>query len=794
MDYLAHTPPKDRQELAPHHYADHVSEVVDYGLSLLDYLLGSAKFSDMDKEQLRQTLKAALMLHDMGKLDEFNQRVFRGEALGRLPVDHLEAGTAVASEMGNELLGWLIRGHHAPGLPSKKTEKYFIRQLRKKFNLPLTPFCLRGARHNRDKLSADWDKHYKAISVTDKSIQQYKERQIQTCGSWPQLSFKLPQSNLTTRIMLSCLVDSDHGSAACYSQNIRMTRFSPAETRWEKRLKALDKYISGVVASSSAPNNERNRLRGKFYRYCSEVELFDSRLAACSAPVGLGKTTSVMAYLFRCAIQDGVSRIFVIAPFSNIIDQTVNILRKAIVISGENPETVVVAHHHKADFSSKEMRQYTASWQAPVVVTTAVQFFETLASSNPSQLRKLHNVVGSSFFIDESHACLPPELLRLSWHWIQQLADTWGCRIIFSSGSMVRFWQDEFLVNGTVLKLPDIYPDFLQKETIRAEGKRIVFKKIEKPLQKDELIEQISCDETWNEYIEHDKPSCLVILNTVQSAALIASTLADRLNDKENELSYKVVLHLSTALAPRDRDRMLNEVIRRQTAENEWNQKPWYLVATSCVEAGVDLDFAVGFRESCSVTSLLQVSGRINRHGKRHRGTLYDFSIVAEAGLNRHPGLEESSDILQKLWPEIIKDEADYNVLCSLAIRKELSRFPKKEDKSKKLLLEEEKQGFQEVSRDYRIIDSDTATVIIDRILVEKLEMGVPVGWQTIQKYSVQLWMNKINKLYLREIRGCKQDGIYSWVDSYDYDPNFLGIMSGLLQQEIFFQNAGGVV
>lgn len=794
MDYLAHTPPKDKPELAPHLYADHVKEVLDYGLSLFDYLLSSTRFSNTDKEQLRQTLKTALMLHDMGKLDESNQRVFRGEVHGKLPVDHLEAGTAIAAEISNELLGWLIRGHHTPGLPSKKTEKYFIRQLRKKFNLSLTPLCLRGARHNREKLSADWDKHHAAIAVTDKSIEQYKQRQMQCSGSWPQLSLKLPESNMITRMMLSCLVDADHGSAASYSQDIPMPGFTPAETCWEKRLKALDEYISGVVASSSAPNTERNRLRGRFYSYSNDVELFSSHLAACSAPVGLGKTTSVMSYLLRCAIKDGLNRIFVIAPFSNIIDQTVKVLRKAIVISGENPETVVVAHHHKADFSSKEMWQYTASWQAPVVVTTAVQFFETLASSKPSRLRKLHNVVGSALFIDESHACLPPELLRLSWHWIQQLADTWGCRIMFSSGSMVRFWQDGYLVNQPVSKIPDIYPDFLQKETNHAETKRIIFKKIERPLQKDELIEQVTSAATRNEYIKHDKPSCLVIINTVQSAALIAATLADRLNDKENELSSKAVLHLSTALAPKDRGRMLAEVIRRQSEDNEWNHKPWYLVATSCVEAGVDLDFAVGFRESCSVTSLLQVSGRINRHGKRPRGILYDFSIVAEDGLNRHPGLEESSDILKELWPEIIKDDADYNSLCSLAIRKELSRFSKKEDKSKQLLSDEEKHGFQEVSRDYRIIDSDTATVIIDRNLIEKLKMGIPVNWQTIQKYSVQLWMNKISKLHLHEIRGCKQDGIYSWVDSYDYDPNFLGIMSGLLQQEIFFQNAGGVI
>ncbi|HFE39507.1 MAG TPA: CRISPR-associated protein Cas3, partial [Gammaproteobacteria bacterium] len=309
---------------------------------------------------------------------------------------------------------------------------------------------------------------------------------------------------------------------------------------------------------------------------------------------------------------------------------------------------------------------------------------------------------------------------------------------------------------------------------------------------RDELVARLLSNETWNGYYDQPKPSCLIIMNTVQSAAIIAETLARKLDDKDTELSCKEVLHLSTALAPKDRNKMLKEVIRRQT-ESDWDKKQWYLVATSCVEAGVDLDFAVGYRESCSVTSFLQVSGRINRHGKRICGKLYDFSIVADDGLNHHPGLEESSDILRELWPDLISGNKGNNILCSIAIRKELSRFLDKENKSKQLLDYEQKQGFQDVSRDFRIIDSETATVIVKRNIVDKLELGVPVPWQTIQENSVQLWTNKIKKLQLREIRGCKQDGIYSWVDSYDYDQNFLGIMSGVLQQRIFFQESGGV-
>ncbi len=793
MLYLAHTPPRDRSDLETHSYSDHINEMLSYGLDLFDYLLSFSALFEAEKNELRQTFKAALMLHDMGKLDESIQRIFRGEDSGRLLIDHIDAGVAVADEMGNELLGWLIRGHHAPGLPSRKVEKKFIRQLRLKFDLILSHYCLRGLRHCRDKHKADFVKHKIAIITTNERLEIYKQRQIETCGQWPKLSMKLPVSNLTTRFMLSCLVDADHGSAACYSQGEAMESFKPVENRWQQRLLSLDRYIASVVDSSKDPHSDRNNMRGEFYRFCFDNELFDSRLVACSASVGLGKTTSVMAYLLRCAIRDSSSRIFVIAPFSNIIDQTVKVLRKAIVLEGEDAASIVVAHHHKAEFSNKDMRQYAASWQAPVVVTTAVQFFETLATSNPSKLRKFHNVIGAAIFIDESHACLPAELLNISWYWVKQLADMWRCNLVFSSGSMVKFWQDSYLVNEEIRTLPDLFPGNLKEKTQRTEGQRVIFNRIDNPLKRDELIERIQSDETWGEFISQDNPSCLVILNTVQSAAVIADTLSRKLDDKKNKLSNKSVLHLSTALAPKDRKKMLKEVLNRQD-DNDWSHRPWYLIATSCVEAGVDLDFSVGFRESCSVTSFLQVSGRINRHGKRSFGRLFDFRVFSEDGLNHHPGFDESSDILNQLWLEIINTGVDYSELCSKAIRKELSRFPRKKAKSELLLSDEKERNFQEVSATYRIIDSETATVVIDACLVEKLEMGIPVSWQKIQEMSVQLWMTKINKLKLHHISGCQKDDIYSWIDIYEYDADFLGIMGGIFQPETFFKETGGLI
>ena len=673
MSYIAHTPPKDKPEIAPHLYADHISEALKYGLDLFDFIISYSSLNNAEQEILRKTLTTAIMLHDLGKLDEKNQAIFRGEATGRLPIDHIESGVAIADEMKNELLAWLIRGHHAPGLTNKKSEKYFIKQLIRETGYKLSVTCLRGLRHKRIKsqnYKEDFFEHLDVIKNTNEQIEIYKKRQLESCSQWSEHAMKLPDSGLLTRILLSCLVDADHGSAASYSDGIGMPNFSPARTQWEKRLKALNLHVAQLGNNANKKERARNKIRGEFYNHCYTTELFDSKIISCSAPVGLGKTTSVMAYLLRKAIKEQSSRIFVIAPFSNIINQTVKVLRNSVVLEGEEAEKTVVAHHHKANFSDKAMRQYAASWQAPIVVTTAVQFFETLASSDPTQLRKLSSIAGSSIFIDESHACLPVELLNLTWYWLRELSENWACNIVFSSGSMVEYWSNPKFVGINTLSLPDLLPEDLRLKTQETESYRVQFECIEKSVNLSEMIALLQSEKTWSDSIVQAKPSCMVILNTVQSAAIVADALARSLNEEKKSLQNKKVLHLSTALAPKDREIILGEISRRQ-GDTEWDKEPWYLIATSCVEAGVDLDFAIGFREKCSVTSFLQVAGRINRHGRRDFGILVSFSIIPEDNLIHHPGFKESIIVFDDLWDEIIDPKSVLSELSTKAISRE---------------------------------------------------------------------------------------------------------------------------
>ena len=555
MDFAAHSPPEGSPADKPFHlYSDHVAEVLEYGIAQLKYLLSFCSYPKKEQDSLIETVRSSLALHDMGKLDEENQPVLRGEKNSRLPVDHIEAGVAVAASTQNELMGWLIRGHHAPGLPSKEKERHFIKQLCREVGKKYGKTSLRGKRHNRSKDQAkykdDYFRHYEAIKITDDKLDDYVEMQRETCGAWPQLSKKLPNSCITTRLLLSCLVNADHESAASYSEHRSMPVFVPANTLWTERLVSLNSYVQNLPKDQ---HNERYKLRQKFYHHCMNCDLQPFRLNMCSAPVGLGKTTSVTAYLLRKAIQDESSRIIIIAPFSNIIDQTVNTLRKAVILEGENPKSVVSANHHKAEFSHESMRQYSALWQAPIVVTTAVQFFETLASAHPTKLRKLNAIAGASIFIDESHACLPVQFLKLAWHWLTELSDIWGCNIVFSSGSVVEFWNDSYLIGEQTQKLHDLFPPALTALAKANEKKRVEYKQIESNLSLSDFLAFIQSSEIWDKYLNQSHPSCLVILNTVQSCAVVADALSKSIKDcgadtisKEKFCIYQHPSHLKT--------------------------------------------------------------------------------------------------------------------------------------------------------------------------------------------------------------------------------------------------------
>lgn len=252
-----------------------------------------------------------------------------------------------------------------------------------------------------------------------------------------------------------------------------------------------------------------------------------------------------MAYALSQAISRKSRRIFVVLPFTNIIRQSVEIYRKALPLPGENPEDVVAELHHRADFESEETRALTAQWKAPIVVTTAVAFFETTASCMPAALRRLHELPGSVIFVDEAHAALPVKLLPTAWHWMQVLADEWSCHWILASGSLVEFWKLEEL-SETQRMVPRIVNIELRNRLISYETNRIKFLCKPEPLDRVQLVK-------WVASVPGPR---LVIMNTVQSAAVIAEDMRAYYGEGQ---SCKV-LHLSTALEAEHRDKTIRGV------------------------------------------------------------------------------------------------------------------------------------------------------------------------------------------------------------------------------------------
>jgi len=696
-------------------YTDHLYGVIQRAAAASKE---AAAFAKLDGLLLRKIVRIAAEYHDLGKLDKENQSVLSGEhEADRLPIQHADAGTAYLLKNVTPLAAALVCAHHI-GLPDFTEES--TRPADQIFRDETV------LRHVDATLPELLKKHAAAVDDSPSGVK-------------PTDGIK-GNNNVFFRLALSCLVDGDHTDTAMNYGNYPKSEH-PIELRSGERLLALDNYVSNLGS-----DDERSILRSQMYDICRNSKI-EAGISSCDSPVGTGKTTAVMAHLLMQAQNRGLRRIIVVLPFTNIISQSVETYRKALVLPGEKAEDVVAELHHRADFQDVSSRHLTALWKAPIIVTTAVTFFETLASNTTSTLRRLHNLPGSAIFVDESHAALPAKLLPLAWHWMKTFSDEWQCYWLLASGSLNRFWKiPEFDVSNP--DIPEIINDNFRSKLMVFEDRRISYCFNEKILDLDEVV-------TW---INTLPGPCIAIFNTVQSAAVVAQACADKYGRNNVE-------HLSTALTPNDRDIALNRIKKR--LDNSLDTG-WMLIATSCVEAGVDLSFRTGIREIGSLVSLLQIAGRVNRHGRAEESVVWSIRLSNNGLLKQHPGLKDASQVLldyfqnkQKLTPELCTDALKREIRLAGTVCDDLQ---KKENNSR----------FPMVEKEFRVIDSDTRITVVDKFIIRKLENFEAVDWRELQKQSVQIWGYQLEKLGIQEIR----NGIYKWVYPYN---NFLGYMAGVL-------------
>lgn len=737
---LAHSPPEEGLPADP--YARHVKAVQKGARQRAEAMLCRAT---NPPSGLLAAIDAAATFHDLGKLDPDIQNVLRRGRRGKLKWDHIDAGVAHLRKI-NPMAAWLVRAHHAPGLP-QRAEHFDPDGLGRK---------LRGRRRD-DKRQ---EEHEEQIARTDDRLQQLLETHEAAVGRIL-IESKGKGHGLPMRLALSCLVDADYTDTAFF--DTKRLQPSAPDPRWAERLEALRTYVQRLPTGASSAEGTRNQRRTEFFNACLR-SLINDPMVACEGPVGLGKTTAVTAYLIRRARDEKLRRLIIVAPFTNILTQTAGVLRRALVLPGERADQVVVEHHHRADFSHRNDRELAVLWSAPVVLTTAVSFFETLAACDPATLRKLHAVPGSAIFLDEAHAALPTKLWPQNWKWLCEMAERWGCRFVFASGSLARFWEHKDVIDPPV-SLPELLPKGQAEVVLGEERHRIHFVRAGKG--------QVLTVEALIGLVRKAPGPRLVILNTVQNAAVVARAMREDCLD---------VLHLSTALTPRDR-----EIILKRIEQKLRNHRPpdWTLVATSCMEAGVDLSFRCAFRERFSVASTIQVGGRVNRHGEYTKdggGTVYDFALEGK-WITQHPEASIPAGVLLRFMSEDTLNQSDPAVAVTEAIREELR------DRGglgcNPLLNAEAARDYPEVRERGRVIVADHRFVVIDRQLRELLDNHEPVPFGALLQGSVQLWSRRIRTLGLEPLPGYRD--IYFWNDHYDAD--FLGYMSGVLRNEQFLRD-----
>ena len=401
------------------------------------------------------------------------------------------------------------------------------------------------------------------------------------------------------RMLYSCLVDADYLDTELFMSNGQAER-SPGES-----LPSLLDKLNHFIEPWWNPSNKLNEKRCSILKACIDNGNMKKGLFTLTVPTGGGKTIASMAFALNHASKHKMDRVIYVIPYTSIIEQTAAVFRD--IFGEEN----VVEHHSNALIEMPEYgdaKQYqqikaTENWDAPIIVTTAVQFFESLYASRPSKCRKLHNIANSVIIFDEAQMT-PTEHLRPCVAAIAALVADFGSTAVLCTATQPSL-NDLFAEYAPEYRATELCPDI---SAMFSTFRRVIFDSIG-TVDSDSLACRLA-----------GLPQVLCIVNSRISAQAVFQKLPP-------EGSY----HLSTLMYPAHRREVLSEIRERLKAG-----QPCRVVSTSLIEAGVDVDFPAVFREMAGLDSILQAAGRCNREGKR---TAEESIVTVFEGLSKTPEL-----------------------------------------------------------------------------------------------------------------------------------------------------------
>lgn len=395
-----------------------------------------------------------------------------------------------------------------------------------------------------------------------------------------------------TRMLFSCLVDADFLETERFMDGERAARRDAIAgmdfPSLQSRLDAHFQKLAAKATASGTGNSPINAIREEVRADCVAAASEGPGLFTLTVPTGGGKTLSSMAFALRHAANYRLDRVIYVIPYTSIIEQNAQVLRE---VFGDN---AVLEHHGNVDYDKgpADIRLLAENWDAPIVVTTSVQFFESLHANRASACRKLHNLARSVIVLDEAQS-LPIDLLRPCLRSLDELVRHYGSSVVLCTATQPAVLAGQ-LAKGGLMGGPEGCREIIPAiRNLHERLRRVKATRIPSRVSDQELLALVS-----------PHLSALVVVNTRRHARELFEAA-------KQQFPERPVFHLSAQMCPKHRADVLT-LVKELLALH----KPCLLISTQLIEAGVDIDFPCVFRELAGADSLAQAAGRCNREGK----------------------------------------------------------------------------------------------------------------------------------------------------------------------------------
>ena len=683
---------------------------------------------------LKKVLYNVGLLHDIGKFQESFQRLIDGKSI---KVEHSTCGVLVAKELYPDAIGMMmeycIAGHHS-GIPDGGYKN----------DEPDMPTLCGRLKRNFEDFS-EYKEELELMEINRNEVYDFLR---QDCGK--NLEIFVDKFSFLTRYAFSCLVDADSIDTALFCNGEKMR---PLTADFQVCLEKVNLKLNSFVCTTPLQKT-RALLQQQVFRKTD----VNGEIYLMNMPTGSGKTLCSVKFALEKVIRTGKKRIIYIIPYNSIIDQTVSVFEE---IFGSDAEIL----RHQSTFSYEE-NDYTEDYRKAVksaaenwdvesiIVTTAVQFFESVYANKRGKLRKLHNMADSILIFDEAHL-MPQNYLQSCLRAITYITKYLNSEAVFLTATMPDFSKlirKYALENSQIVDLIDdtsMFPAF-QKCQYQQLGK----------LRAESLLEKAM-----------SYPSSLIIVNKKQSAKMLF------------ELCGGKKYHLSTYMTAYDREKTIQGI--RNELEQLEKDFPAYkdvpqdrrvmIISTSLIEAGVDLDIYTVFRELSGLDNILQAGGRCNREGKRNQAEVYIFELNDESRTLQDMKSNITSGILEKYedisCPQSIKEYYDRLLSAKREVIKGKTITQNCSDISS--------IPFAEYARNFELIDSSTIPLVVprdeqSREIVDSLKFsggGLDIA-RRLQKYTCSIYQKELDDLIRQHVVNDFGTGILCLINSDYYDEN----------------------